>query len=385
VRPVDLLRMGRARAAGLGLVAVLALGAARARAVQPAGDADLGIDAPAVADEANGFVRLEEAARALNLDASDRAKLAAPAPVPPDVAFEARIAAANERALALLDAAIRAPSFSSGRIREMGNEIDAWRMLARVAGVRAVVRARAGDAAGAVADAMAGVELGQRVAGDTHCALWCAIVSFSLKRTGMAALTATLPHLAPTAEESLAVERALARDATNGDAWRRTWAIEYQRMKLLFRAPTRADERDLAAAAAQFRTIRERVGRPCSEWLAPNGKPRGPGDPLLRVGAFDFGSFEVRRCLSDTEIAVASTLFALRAYHVAHGALPASLDELVPRYLSAVPRDAFDGAPLGYAPDRRILHSVGSDLAIGRDPRSDTPANLADPVFPLGF
>ena len=378
--------MRSARARGiefLAVVSALAFAPAAARAAEPAAsDADLAIASAPVADEANGFLRLEEAARAIRLLPEERARLAAPAPGPPDPALDLRIAEANESALALLDAAIRAPGFASGRIRELGPEIDAWKTLARISGVRAAVQARAGNAQGAVADAMAPIELGRRVAADPHCPLWCAIVAFGLKRIGTTALAAALPHLSPTPEESRALAAALARDATDRAAWRGTWAVEYQRMKQLGGKMSDDEAEDLDAAAVQFRTIRDRVGRPCSDWLAPAGDRKAA---MLRLGSFDFGSFEVRRCLSDTDIAAAEALFALRAFAVEHGALPATLDALVPRYLDAVPRDAFDGAPLRYAPARRLLMSVGSDLVIGRDPRKTAAPYLADPVFPIAF
>jgi hypothetical protein len=367
----------------LALVSALAFAAAAGRAAEPATDADLAIASGAVADEANGFLRLEEAARAIRLLPEERARLAALAPGPPDPAQDLRIAEANESALALLEAAIRAPGFASGRIRELGPEIDAWKTLARISAVRAAVRARAGNAQGAVADAMAPVELGRRIAADPHCPLWCAIVAFGLKRIGTTALAAALPHLSPTPDESRALAAALARDATDHAAWRGTWAVEYQRMKQLGGKMSDDEAEDLDAAAVQFRAIRSRIGRPCSDWLAPTGDRKAA---MLRLGSFDFGSFEVRRCLSDTDIAAAETLVALRAYAVEHGdALPAALDALVPRYIDAVPRDAFDGAPLRYAPERRLLMSVGSDLVVGRDPRKTAAPYLADPVFPIAF
>jgi hypothetical protein len=54
---------------------------------------------------------------------------------------------------------------------------------------------------------------------------------------------------------------------------------------------------------------------------------------------------------------------AVRAYQVETGELPDSLEELVPRYLNAVPRDPFRDAPLQYwrmASDY-IVYSVGAD------------------------
>jgi hypothetical protein len=55
---------------------------------------------------------------------------------------------------------------------------------------------------------------------------------------------------------------------------------------------------------------------------------------------------------------------ALAAYHHDHGAYPASLDELVPEYLEALPPDPFSQEPLVYRrgeADEYVLYTVGED------------------------
>ena len=44
------------------------------------------------------------------------------------------------------------------------------------------------------------------------------------------------------------------------------------------------------------------------------------------------------------------------------GRLPAGLEELVPAYLSEVPRDPYDGKPFRYLPEKRLVYAVGQDL-----------------------
>lgn len=55
-------------------------------------------------------------------------------------------------------------------------------------------------------------------------------------------------------------------------------------------------------------------------------------------------------------------LIALRVCQGERGRLPERLDELVPEYLPAVPRDPFDGEPIRYSRERKLLWSVGVDL-----------------------
>jgi hypothetical protein len=56
------------------------------------------------------------------------------------------------------------------------------------------------------------------------------------------------------------------------------------------------------------------------------------------------------------------TILALRAYQLAHGNLPPDLNALVPEFLEAVPVDDFDGQPLRYSAEKKIVYSVGKNL-----------------------
>ncbi len=66
-----------------------------------------------------------------------------------------------------------------------------------------------------------------------------------------------------------------------------------------------------------------------------------------------------------SELRQCQAVLAIEQYRVAHnGALPPSLAALVPRFLSAVPVDPFDGKPIRYkkkAPKGYIVYSVGPD------------------------
>ena len=59
------------------------------------------------------------------------------------------------------------------------------------------------------------------------------------------------------------------------------------------------------------------------------------------------------------------TYIALRLHHLETGRLPETLDELVPRYLPAVPIDDIDSAPLRYSPVYRAIWSHGFSQPTG--------------------
>jgi hypothetical protein len=67
---------------------------------------------------------------------------------------------------------------------------------------------------------------------------------------------------------------------------------------------------------------------------------------------------------TDTTQKLAITAIAIRRYQLDHsGKFPATLEDLIPRYLFAMPRDIMDGNPLRYKPEGEtyLLYGVGFD------------------------
>jgi hypothetical protein len=62
------------------------------------------------------------------------------------------------------------------------------------------------------------------------------------------------------------------------------------------------------------------------------------------------------------EVAVTSTLIALREFQEQHGHPPESLADLVPEVMPSVPLDPFDGKPIRYVAEKGLLWLVGEDL-----------------------
>jgi hypothetical protein len=111
----------------------------------------------------------------------------------------------------------------------------------------------------------------------------------------------------------------------------------------------------------------------------------------------------IRKTFDITAKAEASTSatrisFALQAFYLERGALPENLNELVPGYLAAIPRDPFDGEPMRYSEEKKIVYSVGNDFIdqggseksfiFQMDPDDNYDAaehDDAEPTFPLRF
>ena len=61
-------------------------------------------------------------------------------------------------------------------------------------------------------------------------------------------------------------------------------------------------------------------------------------------------------------ISALQILMALKCHKRDSGQLPRSLGELVPAHLRAIPADDYDGKPLRYSPEKKMIYSVGEDL-----------------------
>jgi len=72
--------------------------------------------------------------------------------------------------------------------------------------------------------------------------------------------------------------------------------------------------------------------------------------------------FLKNKCAHCTNLGATRALLALKAYKKEKGALPDSLEALVPEYLEAIPLDDLDGKPLRYDSEKKELYSVGPDL-----------------------
>ena len=80
---------------------------------------------------------------------------------------------------------------------------------------------------------------------------------------------------------------------------------------------------------------------------------------LFKVSAQVFSFIGQKFVFVQTKLDSARHAIALEQFRIARGALPEKLDELVPAFIDALPKDAFDGRPLRY----RRNADGGYDLA----------------------
>ena len=149
--------------------------------------------------------------------------------------------------------------------------------------------------------------------------------------------------------------------------------------------------RTLASYAAYYRELQAAARAPCAAF-----EPYQRGQAVLTVLSgnaigkvlFDISvtkleRFDAKRCGIASRISLAQVTIASKAWWDRHGSLPHRLDDLVPNYLDAVPRDGYDGEPLRYSRDKRRAWSIGEDLVDsgGSDERRDQ----SEPTVSLDF
>lgn len=93
-----------------------------------------------------------------------------------------------------------------------------------------------------------------------------------------------------------------------------------------------------------------------------------------------YASLLNRSALARTRHGIVLALFAVRRHVQREQRLPAKLDDLVPRYLPAVPLDTFSGEPLRYDPVRGLIWSVGMDFKDDGGRLTENP--MSDPDEP---
>lgn len=91
------------------------------------------------------------------------------------------------------------------------------------------------------------------------------------------------------------------------------------------------------------------------------------GKILRDVVVVSFNSIPRRKCEDDLSVSATQLILALKAHKLNNGELPNMLNDLVPRYISSVPEDPFDGEPMKYSRSKKIIYSVGEDLANSGD------------------
>jgi hypothetical protein len=98
--------------------------------------------------------------------------------------------------------------------------------------------------------------------------------------------------------------------------------------------------------------------RAALRWVTPNEV----GSDMAREREMNFAQAFLHACRLSAARSGTQLMIALARHERREGALPATLDTLVPDLIDAVPADPFDGQPFRYSRERRIVWSISEDL-----------------------
>jgi hypothetical protein len=165
--------------------------------------------------------------------------------------------------------------------------------------------------------------------------------------------------------------------------WRNPFCMKPNQTKRLYAEAVRAGIRNLSLPPSSRRTIRPR-GIPSQElprWLP---YPNALGKESLRGTLNALENMLSLQVSADTLLSFTAALIAIKCWQARNGgALPPTLDALVPEYLDEVPRDPYDGKPIRYSAEKRIIYSVGMDgVDSGGSTQAESRAALWDEAEP---
>jgi hypothetical protein len=337
----------------------------------------------------------------------------------------------NAEALALWRQGMERPAIQVPEFQDITSDFSyffPWMKLSELADLSADSLHRQGKDKEAFDEALRMVHFGRRA-----MAAQGPLVTYLLGRyqeeKGLARLRKMIPEARLTPAEWAVCQKSLADGPSSGEAMAEAYRVEYESMCRIFerlRDGTFADrsgkaepkrgpsmEVDFFLQVNRCKTSLAGWARPYVQdstkiytemvWPEPMEQPltrrsmaaelasgNGIGNITLYFIAKNNKSYLMHRCRQDASASATRVLVALRRYQMDKGDLPERLDDLVPTYLEAVPRDEFDGKPLRYSRDKKVIYSVNDDLVDGGGagkPFSDwEPDEKApDVVFPVRF
>jgi hypothetical protein len=318
------------------------------------------------------------------------------------------VLATNREALAAWDAAVKLPDLQVPEVSsfdELMPYLGDWKTFARVAQVRQNILLHDGKDQEAFDQIISEIKIGRRME-NSGGNLITYLVGVAVENLGLGQLRhwTGKVHLpaerlkdysrqiepAPGAEAEAfanAIKAEYQVDINTLNAMRRgnstnagfprhgmVWPIfDFRQSRALFAKGSLA----LLNAAPKYYMdvdVAQMDARPGTASILLSGNP--VGEILYSMLMPALGSTLVKKSSVDVQVRSTQTILALRAHQLTHGKLPDNLDALVPEFLDKVPVDAFNGQPLHYSVEKKIVYSVGKNLKDdGGDDRSNAGPN----------
>lgn len=401
-------------------------------------DADLELDLAELADESNGFARLAAAARAVDMPDGNATwerlrAFRAGETWEPDWISE--LVRRNERATALLRSALAAPvlqfpavDYSGDAITQRTDLLLEIQQLLRVAGAQSRMKLRSGHTGEALELATLGTRVARAVSTAKNIDLVDLLMAGSYQSISLWDLECIVRAAPISRAAAYELNELLESSRWNARSWHDVWAFEYQFLKAAFARAADSDDdepeftqmfglpawgtrliptdylwqpnRTLSLLAEFYRDQAEKSERFCADaglvlddHFGPEETaalptlllPNGVGRLIIQISRPNFDRFQLRRCHFETRVSLAQALIAAKAYWHEEARLPEDVNDLVPRYLSELPLDHYDGAPIRYSRSRKLIYSIGDDFEDAGGNDETDASDRAEPTLSLAF
>lgn len=348
--------------------------------------------------------------------------------------FIKEIISRNEQAFEYFTEVARKPKFQYPIYADLSKitlktplpPMKSWRQMAQLSAIRALYLVRQGKDKEAMEEALNAARIGQKIQ-DSQAPLIAYLVGKAMKIVGMETVQKIIVSLKLSSVELNKYNQELNMFYKNEDGLINFFKREYymqtrtmdalagkdeevrkeivgeeefknlvgkkvknnyyfrpNKTKLLFANDARANIKNANKPCGKIRAIEK-------QRLAPTNpikfytKENAIGEILYDLMAVNLSIMSTKKCEEDILIGATQSIIAIKAYKNDTNNYPASLDELVPNYLSSVPQDPFDGKSLKYSAAKKILYSVGQDMRDLGGSAGDDWHKMPNPTFKINF
>ncbi len=343
---------------------------------------------------------------------------------------------ANEQALTLFDQAVRKNNFQIPDYADPANlhtelrlyPMNSWRQVARLQAIKALSLSYQGQPDQALLEAVKLNKLGHQII-NGHNNLIGALVGLAIEQLGSQTILEILPYGNPTQTTLVTVQNSIQKSSENIEGYKNAFRFEYthtinsidettnsqlettlQRMiKNGETSPAYANyvkykyyykpnqtknlytslySREVSAVGTrcELNDLDQQVGlskSPIAKWKLLFTE-NAIGKMMFSLTGIALGSAVTKDCQNDLVANIAQIELALKGYIADNGSLPIDLNALVPKYLASVPVDLFDGQPIRYSAEKKILYSVGVNKKdLGGQPTGTDWAKMENPTFEI--
>lgn len=379
-------------------------------------DSDLAVTRKEVSVAANGFNALERAATERWWPGEYSQELAELARGTNwDAELALMVVTNNEATLKAFNEALHAPEFQVSEyiFTDDVGYLSEWKSVAQIAAIRAQQDFRVGKEPEAFAQALDLVRMGNRMQNAGGPILHY-LVGEAVRAMGVNAIRDWIADTKLSSDQLKQVAADLHPLCDNAAALTNSLKAEYQAIKrgladmrsgsgsflgqgvplaTVRILPVYNEHKTLAKLAGYIRTLQAGIKLPASQIdLSAYDRPNAPIKLLLSGNVVGEVMFYMaapalaggdKKYAANVKEGATLCLLAIKAFQLKHGKLPETLGELVPEFLPAVPLDDYDGKPLRYRPQERLLYSVGSDRKDDGGVETDARKHTPDFVFPF--